>query len=90
MACALLLYGMTPDTQLDGTMLAKGPLHDSKVAQRIKEATEESDAVFLILEHPTMRLGGVRLSGLHRATAKARGREGGEPRRRQEEEEGEG
>ena len=55
MACALLLYGMMPDAQLDGTVLVQGPLHDSEVAQRIKEATEESDTMFLIPGHPMMR-----------------------------------
>ena len=36
-------------------MLAQGLLHDSEVARRIKEATEEADAVFPILGHPVIR-----------------------------------
>lgn len=40
MACALLLYEMTPDTQLDGTMLVHEVLHNIEIAQRIKLATE--------------------------------------------------
>jgi hypothetical protein len=32
MARALLLYKMTPDAQLDGIVLAEGPLHDTKIA----------------------------------------------------------
>ena len=55
MARALPLYGMTPGAQLDGMVLAQGPLCDSEVTHRIKEATEESDAMFLILGHPVMR-----------------------------------
>ena len=54
MARVLPLYGMTPDAQLDGTALAQGPLHDSEVTQRIKETTDESDAVFSIQGHPAM------------------------------------
>ena len=36
-------------------MLAQGLFYDSEVAQRIKEAIGEADAVFLILGHPVMR-----------------------------------
>ena len=36
-------------------MLAQGLLHDSEVAQRIKEATGEANAVFPISGHPVMR-----------------------------------
>jgi hypothetical protein len=54
MARALLLYRMTLGAQLDGTMLARGPLHNSEIVQRIKEAMEESDATFPILGHPAM------------------------------------
>ena len=78
MARALLLYRMTHDAQLDGTVLAQGPLCDSEVAQHIKEAMEESNTVFLILGHP-IRRPKVGLSGLHRAVARAHGSEGGEP-----------
>ena len=35
-------------------MLAQGALHDSKVTQRIKEATGEADTVFLTPGHPVM------------------------------------
>ena len=35
-------------------MLAQGPLHDSEVAQHIKEETDEFNAMFLILGHPVM------------------------------------
>ena len=55
MACALPMYGMMPDAKLDGMVLAQGPLCDSEVARRIKEATKEFDAVFLILGHPAMQ-----------------------------------
>jgi hypothetical protein len=54
MAHALLLYEMVPSTQLDGTVLALGELHDSEVTQRIKEAMEESDIGFPISGHPPM------------------------------------
>ena len=36
-------------------MLAQGLLHDSEVAQRIKEAMGEADVVILILGHPVMQ-----------------------------------
>ena len=36
-------------------MLAQGALHDSKVTQRIKEATGEADTVFPTPGHPVMR-----------------------------------
>ena len=55
MACVLPLCGMTPGALLIGTTLAQGLLHDSEVAQRIKEATGEADAVFPIPVHPVMR-----------------------------------
>ena len=42
------LYGMTPGAQLIRMMLSQGLLHDSEVAQRIKEAMGEVDAMFLI------------------------------------------
>jgi hypothetical protein len=51
-------------TRLEGTMLAKGPLADSEVAQRLKEvmdALKDSSGatiefVYLVLRHPLMRL----------------------------------
>ena len=46
---------MTLGAQLIRTMLAQGLLHDSEVAQRIKEAMGEGDAVFPISGHPMMR-----------------------------------
>jgi hypothetical protein len=55
LACALPLYRMTPDVQLDGTMLAQGALYDSEVMQCIKEVMEESDIVFPTPGHPVMR-----------------------------------
>ena len=55
MARVLPLYRMMPGAQLVETMLAQGLLHDSEVAQRIKEAIGEGDAMFLILGHPMMR-----------------------------------
>ena len=57
MACALPLYGMMPGAQLVRTMLAKGLLHDSEVAQHIKEATGEANTMFSILGHPLMQPG---------------------------------
>ena len=55
MTRVLPLYGMTLGAQLIGTTLAQGPLHDSEVTQRIKEAMGEPNAMFLILGHPMMR-----------------------------------
>ena len=55
MARVLPLYGMTLSAQLVRTTLVQGLLHDSEVAQRIKEATGEADAVFPTLGHPVMR-----------------------------------
>ena len=54
MARILLLYGMMLGAQLIRTMLAQGPFYYSEVAQCIKEATGEADAVFLISRHPVM------------------------------------
>ena len=54
MARVLLLYGMTPVAQLIGTTLTQGPLHDSEVMQRIKEAIREADAMFATPGHPVM------------------------------------
>lgn len=54
MAHTLPLYRMTLGAQLDGTVLAREALHDSEIAQHIKEAMEESDATFLISGHPAM------------------------------------
>ena len=87
MAHALQLYGMTPSTQLDGMVLAQGPLHDSEVAQRIKQATGEANDVFPISMHPVMwpdtgfyrATSRVSLPRLYRSTARAHGCEGGEP-----------
>jgi len=50
------LFGMMPIVELGGTVLAQGPLHNSKILHHIKEATDESDAMFLIPRHPMMRL----------------------------------
>jgi len=46
---------MTLGAQLIRTMLAQGLLHDSEVAQRIKEAMGEADVVFSTPGHPVMR-----------------------------------
>jgi hypothetical protein len=40
MAHALPLYVMMPVAQLSRMVLAEGPLHDTEIAQRIKDATE--------------------------------------------------
>jgi hypothetical protein len=58
MARALSLYEMMPNAPLDGTMLTHEMLHDTKVAQRIKDATmvDDLDFMFLISGHLTMRL----------------------------------
>ena len=55
MARGLLLFGMMPVVELSGTMLAQGPLHNNKITQHVKEVTDESNAMFPILGHPTMR-----------------------------------
>ena len=52
---ALPLFRMMPVVELGGTVLAQGPLRNSEIVQRIKEATDESNAVFPILGHPVMR-----------------------------------
>ena len=61
---SLPLYMMAPEASFDGTALAKGTLPNSKIAQRIKEATEPLwddagatlDFVYLMPGHPSMRL----------------------------------
>jgi hypothetical protein len=63
MAHALPLYRMTPDAPLEGTVLAEGPLTNSKIMQRIKEAIEPTrdssgailDFVYLVPRHPLMQ-----------------------------------
>jgi hypothetical protein len=40
MAHALLMHRMVPIAQLEGTVLAEGPLVDSEIAQRLKEAMD--------------------------------------------------
>jgi len=52
MAHALLLFGMMPVVELSGTIVVQGPVHNSEIAQCIKEVTDESDAVFPIPGHP--------------------------------------
>ena len=68
-------------------MLAQGPLRDSEVTQRIKEATGEAEAMFPTPRHPVMwpDMGFVELpvglvfwDSIARAT-RACGYEGGEP-----------
>ena len=59
----LPLYMMAPEASFDGTALAKGTLPNSKIAQRIKEATEPLwddagaalDFVYPVPGHPPMR-----------------------------------
>ena len=46
MARALLLLGMMSVVELSGTVLAQGPLHNSEIVQGIKEAMDESNAMF--------------------------------------------
>ena len=63
MTCALPLYAMAPEASFDGTVLAKGALPNSEIAQRIKEAMEFSrddvgaplNFVYLVPGHPPMR-----------------------------------
>jgi hypothetical protein len=43
--------------RLEGTTLAQGLLHDLVIEQRIWEALNEPDAVFLFEGHPAMRPG---------------------------------
>jgi hypothetical protein len=59
MARALLLYRMTPEASLEGMVLSREPLHNSKIEQHIREAMEV-DVIrfeFLISGHPVMRPG---------------------------------
>ena len=35
--------------------MLRGPLHNSEIAQHVKETTDESDAMFPIPGHPMMR-----------------------------------
>jgi hypothetical protein len=49
MARALLLYQMTPEAPLEGMVLSKEPLHNSKIKQRIREAMEVDAARFEFL-----------------------------------------
>jgi hypothetical protein len=54
---------MTPGAPLERTVLTEGPLANSKIAQRIKEAMEPTrdssgailDFVYLMPRHPPMR-----------------------------------
>jgi hypothetical protein len=48
---------MTPGAPLDRMMITHETLHDTEVAQRIKDTTIEADldSVFLILGHPAMQ-----------------------------------
>ena len=59
MACALLMYQMTPDSALEGTVTVTGEaLNIGEMAQRIKEAMEcpaDLALVYLVLGHPSMR-----------------------------------
>lgn len=62
----LPLYQMVPDAQLGWMVLTKGPLHDTKITQRIKDMTEavpcprdvaaldDLNFIFLIPEHSAM------------------------------------
>jgi hypothetical protein len=47
---------MMPDTPLEGTVLAQGPLHNSEIEQRIREPMDvlNDTFMFLILGHPVM------------------------------------
>jgi hypothetical protein len=49
---------MTPDVPLKGTVLARGPHHNSETEQRIREAMDVLDDMFEfpILGHPAMCL----------------------------------
>lgn len=51
MVRALLLYGMVPIAQLDGTVLAQGALRDFEIEQHIREVLVMSDVVFPIVGH---------------------------------------
>jgi len=42
----LSLFKMVPVVELGGIVLAQGLLRNSKIAQRVKEVTNESDAMF--------------------------------------------
>jgi hypothetical protein len=57
MTRTLPLYGMTPDTLLEGTVLARGPHHTSEIEQCIREAMDMLDDTFEfpITRHPAMR-----------------------------------
>jgi hypothetical protein len=49
MARTLLLYQMTPEASLEGTVLSQEPLHNSKIKQRIWEAMEVDTTRFEFL-----------------------------------------
>jgi hypothetical protein len=55
MACALLLCGMVPGVQLEGTTLAQGPLYDLEIEQCIREALDKPEVVFPVKGHLAMR-----------------------------------
>ena len=63
MTRALPLYVLVPEASFNGTMLAEGTLHNSEIAQRIKEAMEPLredagaalDFVYPVPGHPLMR-----------------------------------
>jgi hypothetical protein len=55
MARALLLYGMVPVAQLDGTVLAQGAPHEFEIEQRIREVLVTSDVVFPFAGHLEMQ-----------------------------------
>jgi hypothetical protein len=64
MAHALPMHRMVPVAQLEGTVLAEGPLADLEIAQRLKEAMDAPkdssgaiiDFVYPVPRHPPMRL----------------------------------
>ena len=63
MTRALPLYAMAPEASFDGTVLTKGALPNSEIAQRIKEAMEPLrddvgavlDFIYLVRGHPPIR-----------------------------------
>jgi hypothetical protein len=46
MARTLSLYEMMPNTPREGTVLARGPYHNSNIEQRIREAMDVLDDMF--------------------------------------------
>jgi hypothetical protein len=55
MACAFPLYRMALSVRLEGRALAQGSLRDLEIQQRIREALDKPDAIFLVKRHLVMR-----------------------------------